>query len=305
MTLLLWGVFVASLVGSLHCAGMCGPLVAFCSAGRGHGPLSLGAYHGARLVGYLVIGTVAGAVGAAIDLGGEAAGIGRIAAVLAGVVMILSGLGTFFAPQLSAWRSKRGSGSGPGPVTRVVTRLTSRARDLGATGRSFAIGALTAFLPCGWLYAFAAAAAGTGAPLKGALVMAAFWAGTVPILFGLGLGVGGLLGPLRKRAPLLISTSLVTLGLFTVFGRWSVPSFADSMGPDAGDRALAGELADEELPCCSGTSAPTATGLAPLAEPCGCTHPGPCIAGETCGCPGCGKDADAPDPADHDDPRGL
>ncbi|MDF1798624.1 MAG: sulfite exporter TauE/SafE family protein [Planctomycetota bacterium] len=289
MMLLLWGVFVASLVGSLHCAGMCGPLVAFCSAGRGHGALSLGAYHGARLVGYLLLGAVAGGFGAAIDLGGEAAGLGHMAAVLGGSVMVLGGLGTYFAPGLSSWRARRGRG--PGPVTRVVTRLTARARTFGATKRSLAIGGLTAFLPCGWLYAFAAAAAGTGAPWGGALVMAAFWAGTVPILFALGLGVGGLLGPLQRRAPLLISTSLVALGLFTLFGRWSVPSFAESLGPGVGGRALAGELAGEELPCCTGTSAPTETGLEPLAEPCGCTHPGPCVAGETCGCPGCGKAA--------------
>jgi sulfite exporter TauE/SafE len=295
MTLLLWGVFVASLVGSLHCAGMCGPLVAFCSAGRGSGVVSQGAYHGARLVGYLVLGLLAGAVGAAVDLGGEAAGFARTAAVLAGLVMIASGLMTFLGPRLAVWRARRGGPAAstarrPGPLTRVVTSLTGRAKSLDSFGRSLAIGGLSAFLPCGWLYAFAAAAAGTGSPLGGALVMAAFWAGTVPILFGLGLGVGSLLGPRRRRAPALISAALVTLGLFTVLGRWSVPSFAETLGPEAGQRALAGELADEELPCCSGESAPGATGLAPLDEPCGCSHPGPCVAGETCGCPGCGKD---------------
>ena len=34
MTALLVAVFVASLLGSLHCAGMCGGIVTFCVAGR-------------------------------------------------------------------------------------------------------------------------------------------------------------------------------------------------------------------------------------------------------------------------------
>ena len=296
MGYLLGGVLVASLVGSLHCAGMCGPLVAFCSSGKGHGGASLAAYHLARLVGYLGLGVAAGLVGAAVDFGGEAAGVGRVAAILAGSVMILSGLGALFGGKLAAWRAARaGRSAGPGPVTRVVTRLTAKARGLSAVGRSLAIGGLSAFLPCGWLYAFAAAAAGTGSPSKGALVMAAFWLGTVPILLGLGLGIAGLLAGLRARAPRLIpglvSASLVALGIFTLSGRWSVPSFAETMGTDAGQRALAGELADEELPCCDGTSAPEDEGLAaPPEGSCACTHPGPCVQGETCGCPGCERE---------------
>ena len=297
MGALLGGVLAASLVGSLHCAGMCGPLAAFCSSGRDHGGASLAAYHLARLVGYLGLGLAAGAVGAALDLGGEAVGLGRVAAVLAGAVMILSGLGTFAGPRLARWRAARSDRvRGPGPVTRAVTRATARARDLPATGRSLAIGGLSALLPCGWLYAFAAAAAGTGSPTRGALVMAAFWLGTVPILLGLGLGVAGLLAGLRRRAPRLmpgvVSVCLVGLGLFTLTGRWSVPSFAGTLGPDAGQRAVAGQLADEELPCCTGESVPGDVGLAPLAEPCGCEHEGPCVQGVTCGCPGCGKEVE-------------
>ena len=301
MGVLLGGVLVASLVGSLHCAGMCGPLVAFCSAGKGHGGGSLAAYHLARLVGYLLLGVLAGALGAAVDLGGEAAGLGRVAAILAGGVMILSGLGALFGGRQAAWRAARsGRAAGPGLVGRVVSRLISRAKDLSAAGRALAIGGISAFLPCGWLYAFAAAAAGTGSPTKGVLVMGAFWLGTVPILLGLGLGVAGLLAGLRARAPRLIPTlvsvSLVALGIFTLSGRWSVPSFAETMGPDAGERAVAGELAEEEMPCCSGTSEPTDRGLAPRTGPCGCDHPGPCVQGVTCGCPGCGKDEEPVDP---------
>lgn len=290
MTGLLWGVLAASLVGSLHCAGMCGPLVIFCGGGERPRPTALGVYHLARLIGYTTLGLIAGTLGAAIDLGGEAAGFGRAAAVLAGVFMIVAGLGTFLGPRLAA---RRKSASGPGRVSTQLTRLMGRASKLDAFQRSLWIGALTALLPCGWLYAFLAAAAGTASPFKGALVMAAFWLGSVPILLGLGVGVGSLLGPLRKRAPAVVSVLLIGLGMFTVLGRFTVPSFAEALGPDAGERALRGELHSEEMPCCSGESSPTDAGLLPPdnpAEPCGCKHPGPCVKGVTCGCPGCGKE---------------
>ena len=276
----LWGVLAASLVGSLHCAGMCGPLVVFCGGGERPRPAALLAYHLARLVGYLALGLAAGTLGAAVDLGGRAAGFGRAAAVVAGVFMIVAGVGALFGPR---WKK------GPGPGARVLTRLMGRASKLGAMQRSLVIGGLTAFLPCGWLYAFLAAAASTGAALSGALVMAAFWLGSVPVLLGLGVGAGTLLGPLRRRAPAVVAVLLIGLGLFTVAGRFEVPSFAETLGGDVGARALAGELAGEELPCCSGASTPEDSGLAPSLEPCGCTHPGKCVAGETCGCPGCGK----------------
>ena len=76
--------------------------------------------------------------------------------------------------------------------------------------RALVIGLLTGFLPCGWLYAFAIVAAGTGSVVMGAAVMVAFWAGTVPILASLGIGVQALTGTLGRRLPL--ATALVIVG---------------------------------------------------------------------------------------------
>ena len=283
----LLSVFVASLLGSLHCAGMCGPLVAFCAGGEKPNSGALGAYHVARLVGYLLLGGLAGALGAAVDFGGEAAGFGRAAAVVAGLLMVMVGVSSLIGSPFARWRKKGKHGS---VTSRWIQGAMGRAKELSPLARSAWIGGQSAFLPCGWLYAFAAAAAGTAHPLSGALIMLVFWAGTVPILLALGFGMSGLFGPLRKRAPALISIVLVTLGLISISGRLNVPSFAASMGPDVGARALSGELGEEKLPCCTGESAVETEGLAPLLESCGCTHFGPCVAGETCGCPGCGKD---------------
>ena len=98
----------------------------------------------------------------------------------------------------------------------------------GPVARALAIGSLTALLPCGWLYLFAATAAGTGGALSGAAVMAAFWAGTVPALALVGIGARRLAGPLARRAPAFSATLLVVLGLLALGGRLTPPSFADA-----------------------------------------------------------------------------
>ena len=94
---LVLAVLVASVFGSLHCAGMCGPLVAFAvgdpqtRSGMGRALLHV-AYHGGRCVSYVVVGLLCGTAGAVLDLGGSLIGVYRGAAILAGGLMIGTGI---------------------------------------------------------------------------------------------------------------------------------------------------------------------------------------------------------------------
>ena len=90
--------------------------------------------------------------------------------------------------------------------------------------RALVIGLLSTLLPCGFLYVFVAAAAATASPLRGGLVMAAFWAGTVPIMAGLGLAAQSLLGPLRRRLPIVTAAALMVLGLLAMAGKLGLPT---------------------------------------------------------------------------------
>lgn len=251
MIALLTTVFVASLIGSVHCAGMCGPFVAVAVGNlqqRGHAAQQL-AYHGARLLTYSLLGAAAGALGAVLDLGGAMAGVQRLAAVAAGALMIAIGVitalryfGVHFAPaKLPGW-AQAGLAAGH----RAAARLTP-------VKRAAAIGLLTVLLPCGWLYAFVITAAGTGSPLSGAATMAAFWAGTTPLLALLGLGAQGALRVLGPRLPLVTSAALVALGILTVAHRAHVPAYAQPATPPAciSDAAAhAAGLKSDEMPCC-------------------------------------------------------
>ncbi len=220
MTGLLLTVFAASLVGSLHCVGMCGPFVAFYSGSDGSSGtrrlFSHAAYSGGRLATYVLFGLAAGTVGAALDVAGSLAGFQRIAAVLAGATMVLWGVLALL--QIRGVRVFN-HGSGNGRVARLFRRGFSMVSDKPPVVRASVVGVLSGFLPCGWLWAFVVTAAGTGSALAGASVMTAFWAGTVPALLAVGFGTQLASAPLRRHVPAVTAVLLVALGLFAILGR--------------------------------------------------------------------------------------
>jgi sulfite exporter TauE/SafE len=221
---LLVPVAAASLLGSVHCAGMCGGFVAIVgegTSGKARWISQLG-YNGGRLLSYTVLGALAGALGRAIDLAGSAAGIGRIAALVSGSIMILWGMGALLETQ--GVRVFRGRWTLPKGVTDALASV----RRLPAAWRGLILGLSTTLLPCGWLYAFAVTAAGTASPSHGALLMAAFWCGNLPVLLGLGMALTAIAGRLRRHLPVLSAGLIFGVGLFTVSARANLPAFAAS-----------------------------------------------------------------------------
>lgn len=240
-------IVTASLFGSVHCIGMCGGLIAVASDGAsgvgGRVKVQLG-YQGARLLSYVTLGAIAGGLGRALDLAGQAAGWGKAAAVVAGVAMTLWGLTAMLqavglGAKLPALRL----------MPRFVTDFLGRARQKPPIARAMLLGGASALLPCGFLYAFALAGAATGSPWGGALVMAALWVGNLPALLGFGLLLSSALTRLRRHIPLLSATAVFALGLVTLSSRVNLPAFAAS--------SLGGALVEREA-------------SAPLAMPADC-----------------------------------
>lgn len=259
---LLGAVFVASLAGSPHCAGMCGGIVTLC-AGMDGGPVRRAwivpvLYNLGRLATYAVLGTAAGMIGAAFDFGGALLGAERIMLAIAGTGLVLVGV----VALLRALGVRVGCGRGP---ARFLQPLVNRGFQVASTRaprrRALTIGVLTGFLPCGWLYAFLLVAAGSGSALLGALTMATFWVGTVPILLAVASGARALLGPLRTHLPFATAGILIIVGLMTAFGRIGVADRIAAAVPGpvipVDDPAALVEqvrgLADEVPPCCRDT----------------------------------------------------
>ena len=229
------GIFVASLAGSPHCAAMCGPFVAFAATGdtsprRRRAPL-LG-YHGGRLTAYLILGVIAGALGAGVERLGHLAGVGRAAAIVSGVLMVAWGLNTVLV-----YRGGTNRLHPPLFLQRWLGGVVKRVTQASGAGRGAAIGLATALLPCGWLYAFVAAAAGTGSPARATVMMVLFWSGTLPVMVTVGVGLQRLAGPARRHLPLFTASLVVAIGLFTIAGRLRVsPPRVDSPLIHAGHR---------------------------------------------------------------------
>ena len=266
-------VFIASLLGSMHCVGMCGAFLAIAvdsdpGSLRKTSRVPLAAwYHVGRLITYVTLGIVGGSIGAAVNLTAEAAGLQRAAAALAGSIMIVFGIlavlrhmGLAKGRVLRAAQAATGRVPLPKRVEAAALKGHRAAMEMPPTARALTIGLLTTLLPCGWLYAFAITAAGTGSPITGAIVMAVFWAGTLPIMVGLGLIVQRASGVLRRYVPLATSLLVVVFGIITLLGREMVPAFASPVPVVFGDSAQAAAhartLRETPLECCDPSDAP-------------------------------------------------
>jgi uncharacterized protein len=262
MTAFLLAVFIASLTGSLHCAGMCGPfaLMAGLCGGAKCGDqgqqsfrwLPTGCYHAGRMTSYVVVGLIAGSLGAAVDLGGEFAGLQRTATGLAGLLMMA--VGVIGLARQAGWL--RSAATGSGLVARLIQPLLRRALSLPPMQRAAGIGLLTVLMPCGWLYVFAISAAATGSPWWGAATMLVFWSGTVPVLAGLVLGVSSFSSRLRLNVAALTPLLVIGLGLYTAL--WRAPVVLGETGSPAVATTLTeatiqlDQATHEPLPCCDG-----------------------------------------------------
>ena len=251
MGILLGTVFVASLLGSLHCVGMCGPFALLAGADaerRKSAAFSTLAYSGGRLVTYSIVGFVFGSIGLALNAGTSFADWQQTATYVAGGLMIAVG-GIAFArlygvrvrlPKLLS------------PVQTVLKNGFAKARTMPPLRRAFAIGALTSLMPCGWLYTFAITAAGTGSPILGTVVMIVFWAGTVPIMSALMLGFNRIGTSIQKRVPAIMATLVIAIGVFTIAYRAPVAIGADT-NVVSGTQELTEQIQDVDqatLPCC-------------------------------------------------------
>lgn len=228
---LLAGVLLASVLGSVHCAAMCGAFV--CAYAGQRGPhdaarAAHAAYHGGRLVSYVTLGALAGWIGSGVDDLGALAGIGRAAAIATGALMVAWGISS-----IAATAGVHVPPASPAWTQRALGALLIRTRDASPVQRAGAVGVLTTLLPCGWLYAFVATAGGTGNPLTGAAVMIVFWFGTVPMLLAVGIGARRVFGPLARRLPAMSAAFVVLLGLLAIAGKVSPPALHSSTGHTA------------------------------------------------------------------------
>ncbi len=222
---LLAAAFGAGLTGSAHCGAMCGGLATVIGSRLTGGPRSKTraalTFNMARLTSYAIAGA------------GAAAGIGTLmparhtpylsilahllaaAMLLALAQKLLTGRDLLGSDQLGAWVWMH---------ARPFLRYTSKAPE---SLRPAAVGLLWGVMPCGLIYSLLFVAAASGSAARGAGVMLAFGAGTLPVMLGLTLGGANLPLALTAR-PLrqLVGVATLIAALWTM--AMAFPAFSAS-----------------------------------------------------------------------------
>ena len=219
---------VLGLVGSVHCLGMCGPLVALYAdrmpGSDTRGPTAThlrqhALFNAGRTLGYAAVGGLLGAAGAVLYDAAAFASAGAIVrgttGVVVGVLVVATGVGY----------AVRGSASGVLPALPVFGALFGRAQSVlrGRVDRwvdgpgIVGLGMLHGLLPCPLLYPAFLYAFGTGSPATGAVSLAALGLGTFPTLFVLGTAVGSADLSHRPLLHRVLGTVMIALGALPLY----------------------------------------------------------------------------------------
>ena len=205
-------VFTSGLLGSSHCLGMCGPFAALIGGGATswHGNLRRQTvYSAGRIFTYSFLGAVAGFSGARLQSWSTPAiNVSAVLALVAGCFLLYEGC------QATGWLPVRWQRSSTGGCLGGVA-LKTLLHSPTAVG-VFLAGLATGFLPCGLVYAFLALAVQTGEPHLGAVTMAVFGCGTVPLMVATGCSVSLMSLSLRRRLFALAAWCVMLAGCVSI-----------------------------------------------------------------------------------------
>ncbi|TDY11828.1 sulfite exporter TauE/SafE family protein [Meridianimaribacter flavus] len=172
---MLWSAFILGLLGSFHCVGMCGPIAFMLPVDRSNSVKKISqitTYHIGRLLAYSTIGLIFGLIGKNLYIFGLQQQLSICIGVLM-IVVVLLPYKTFSKYNLSK------------PLHKVISKVKS---ELGSalkkkTADTFlTIGFLNGFLPCGLVYMAVFGSLVSSTITQGAMYMALFGLGTVPLM---------------------------------------------------------------------------------------------------------------------------
>lgn len=233
---------LAGFAGSFHCIGMCGGFACGLGADPANSPMKTALrhilYNTGRVVTYMFIGALAGALGSellgssmlaahnmvqhsghAVSSGGQGVSgfvmagefgvMQRLLSVATGLLVLVMALQLMGLLRHSNKSWIFFGSNFFSSAMRSILRSPNPSAPV-------ALGVVNGFLPCPLVYAFAAMAAATGSVAHGVLVMAALGLGTFPAMLFMGGGARLLSGRIRQSGVRLASGFLVLIGFVTI-----------------------------------------------------------------------------------------
>jgi len=197
--------FFIGLFGSVHCVGMCGPLVLALPVNKsGTGGLVFDKliYQLGRVISYTTLGLIVGLIGKQVWMLGIQQGV----SIISGILIIAAALSRLFK-----LRFFNGAGNGPSAVLNrwIVYALQHR------WGHLF-IGMLNGLLPCGFVYLALVGAVNTPSMLSSAKYMFWFGIGTLPLMFIAAISSSFITLNVRRKLNNIIPYFMLCLGIWFV-----------------------------------------------------------------------------------------
>lgn len=167
-----WSAFLAGLIVSPHCVGMCGPLYCSFVPLKKQGSESMQvSYHMGRVLSYTLVGILAGSLSLPFVKAFQW-DVSRYFPWVLVTMLILYAVGVdkiFGAKRIA--------------TPRFLAKMMGLVRKLPGEVSAFAMGLLTPLLPCAPLYMVLWVALVSGNPFFGAQIMLGFSLGTIPLLW--------------------------------------------------------------------------------------------------------------------------
>lgn len=186
----LWTAFIVGLVGSAHCAGMCGPIALALPLRSDNWFTRVGGglvYNVGRIITYMLLGAIFGMLGKGLHM----AGFQLWASIIIGILMIVMVVVPLVFKKMPSLNNVF-----EGYSARLLGGFRNMFRN-GGTTSLFGIGLLNGILPCGLVYVAVAGAINSGDVVSAMLYMALFGAGTIPVM--LAVSIAGTMISLNLR----------------------------------------------------------------------------------------------------------
>ncbi|MAZ48717.1 MAG: hypothetical protein CME65_09140 [Halobacteriovoraceae bacterium] len=201
------GTLIIGLLGSLHCMGMCGPLVlAFTRTKKQNFH-----YQGGRLTGYMFLALLFSTFGLGIKSALKSSFFLDFAIYSLAIFIFLYGINILLKGKFDFLKENK--------MGRLSSSIYSFLKPY-IDESQFLVGALSIFLPCGLLYGLIAVVLVANNQFLALISIFTFWLGTLPGLVVAPQGLKKLAPILRLHSPKLSSATFMIIGLATIYFRY-------------------------------------------------------------------------------------
>ncbi|MEI6541993.1 MAG: sulfite exporter TauE/SafE family protein [Methylococcales bacterium] len=203
--------FMAGVLGSGHCLGMCGALVSgyFMKAGPSKRYLPYFMYQFARIFVYTLVGFAAAALGVVLVSSGIFGKVQSILQMFIGAVVIILALG------ILGWIPFQGS------VKLLPMNLLrkgyAQSRTKGPIMGAMLAGIMNGLMPCPLTFAMAVKATSATTVLEGGLLMLTFGAGTLPTMLLVSVAFGKMSAHFRGLMLKSAAFIMIIMGCNTIY----------------------------------------------------------------------------------------